>query len=116
MYSIAVKVSDCIRPDACSDMVNHIIESCRGTSVEFQPMPYDVAKLKDMCEEVTLGKFEYENDEDFMSLLESLDFELAENFGCSLIAMRGDSIFELEEDDTIYLVDDLGEVEWVDED
>ncbi len=115
MYSISLKVSDCIRPDALSDMLNIISDISREVSVEFNPQPYDVADLKDMCEEVVVGTFEYEDDEIFTHLLESIDFELVNTYGCSLIALRGDSIFELEEDDTIYISDDLGEVAWEDD-
>lgn len=115
MYSISLKVSDCIRPDALSDMLNHIVEAVRGTSVEFQTMPYSLERVKDECEEVTLGIFEYSDDEEFTHLLESLDFELAENFGCSLIALDADSIFEMDEDDVLYLTDDTGDMAWVDD-
>lgn len=115
MFSISLKVSDCIRPDALSDMLNHILESTRGTSVEFHTMPYSLESVKDMCDEVTLGTFEYSDDEEFTHLLESLDFELAENFGCSLIALDADSIFEMDEDDVLYLTDDTGDVEWVED-
>ena len=55
MYNISLKVSDCILPDAMSDILNKIIEYSKGTSVEFTPIPYSVDKLKDMEEEVTIG-------------------------------------------------------------
>ena len=115
MYNISLKVSDCIRPDAMSDILNKVIECCRGTSVEFIPVPYSVDKLKDMCKEVTIGIFEYEDDEEFCSLFESLDFELFETFGCSLIPLDADSIFEMDENDVLYLTDDTGDVEWVED-
>lgn len=115
MYSIALKVSDCIRPDALNDMLNLIGEATRGTDVVFEPMSYDLAKVKDMEQEVMLGTFEYSDDEAFTSFLEVIDFEISAGFGCSFVALLGESVFELEADDTIYLIDDLGEVAWEDE-
>ena len=108
------KVSDNITPAKCSAMLNKVIEVCKDTSVKFTPQPYDISKLGDMCEEVTLGYFEYPNSKILGEVLSVAEFYFMENFGWSFCPAKGDNIHTVQKNDTLYLVDDMAFFELMD--